>query len=810
MTISQLLDYNLEDYPMALDPRYVIAPSLEQYYVDKTTGLPLAQGTVEFFSDVNRSTHKAIYTLSGTAPNYTYVQLPNPSTLSGVGTFDDGNGNDVIPYYYPYDADGNVELYYIVVKSSDDTEQFTREGWPNIVASSAEEESTLTNYIPNGQFLMHNNIPADPLNDTAFGQITMNTTPIAPGGWTFNRPNASTSLNFVTFPAYGEYIDDPSSSPRYALRVSCTNASPADTFKDVRLLFGDVNKFASTTQEYTFAFNGITSSSSNFTVAIVLIKNFGTGGSPSAQTTTTLAQFTITSTETLFQFPFVFGTNESKVLGTNNDDYVAIGLRFPTNVTFGGLFVDFMLFQGDINVTAFPQTTDKDFIARSMVPPIPDPNGFDIGLPLICTPSGLDYDNSQVGNVYASIKALPDLGELPCDGSIYRSAAYSTDDIPYRRLQRKLITTPTPNPTNTPAFGTGANFLTASYLSSTNTWLMLSTNKAGAQTATSDGADPTGFTFFGTATGRGAFGFLSFVYGAADTLWIICTANGVVTDDVGPGTSGFTMNTFPDPSIGERIGTAQTYQIMSLDIAVQATASTYFNIATPAGQYYVWFRVDGTGTDPAPGGTGILVDVGSNFSRLDTAYAIAEALSGHQVSYLQVVAGSAVPASSYFNIFANSQRYYVWYNLNGTGNDPNIANAIAIPVIYQTTDSNNDIRNNTVAAINDTYFATPNLEGVVIKGAATTVLQDANIAYRYTTGSRYILPSALGTYQFDTILSHTHSSTGYLAVGPDEQVQLEPANYSAPLTPDTYININNTGTAQNDVKNVYLNYYIKY
>ncbi len=82
---------------MPLNPSYMIAPSLEQYYVDKDTGLPLAKGVVTFYKDQARTVLKPIYTISGSPPNYTYVQLPNPVSLSATGTFQDANGNNVTP-----------------------------------------------------------------------------------------------------------------------------------------------------------------------------------------------------------------------------------------------------------------------------------------------------------------------------------------------------------------------------------------------------------------------------------------------------------------------------------------------------------------------------------------------------------------------------------------------------------------------------------------------------------------------------------------------------------------------------------------
>lgn len=126
---------------MALDPQYIVPINLEEYFVNHDTGEPLANGTIEFWTDDDRTTPKDVFELTGAPPNYTYDALPNPLNLSAVGTPVDNSGNPVSIYYYPYDAFGNVELYYIVVKDSNGLVQFTREAWPNTVAGGSTTQN---------------------------------------------------------------------------------------------------------------------------------------------------------------------------------------------------------------------------------------------------------------------------------------------------------------------------------------------------------------------------------------------------------------------------------------------------------------------------------------------------------------------------------------------------------------------------------------------------------------------------------------------------------------------------------------------
>lgn len=793
---------------MALNTDYMIAPSLQEYFVDKSTGLPLSGGKVYFYSDVNRTMPKAVYTISGSPPNYSYVQLPNPSTLSSVGTFQDEGNNDILPYYFPFDADGNVELYYIEVFDADGVPQLTREAWPNIASVVPDSQGlNATNFIPNGQFLAHNNIPAANTPNSLPGLITQASTNIAQGGWTFERPSVTTAVDYVTFFRYGAYVTDPSSSPRYAVEIQCAGANPSDVYKSLRIKFNDVNKFASLTQEYTFGFNGVTESSGDFQVALNLVKNFGTGGSPSAQVLTQLTTFMITSLDTLFQFSFIFGDNTGKNIGTNNDDFVALDISFPTNLTYNAIFTDFMLLIGNIAVTDFPITTDKDFIARSLVPPPPDPDGYDLYLPLVQTKYGLDYDSTQVGKIYATVSATAGIGELLCNGLSYLTAGYTAEGIPYKRIQNLLIGHQAATFPICPLFGTGQNFVSAFPFFVDDTFISLAHNKFGLQTVAADGAVSTGFAFFTVALGTSNFGFTGYVYGDETNLWILNNSPGVVSFVNGAGTSGFIVHAIPDPNVGERIGSAHCQQLLSVKVNAAPAAGTYFLVGDTLAQFYVWFRIDGVGTDPAPGGTGIRVDLLSTMAVQDIVYVIAMAISAFQIECIQVSAGSAVPPNSYWTFTANSQLYYVWYSLNGGGIDPLIGGGIGISVYYTTSYTQDDMANATLYAINNTYFATPDLRAAYIKGWDPLGSFDLNSIYRYSNNTD-CLPNYIGSRGFSMLLNHTHSISNYLVTSGTLK-EIIPTNATAPVTSTFYPAINAEGVFQTDVENIYLNYVIK-
>jgi hypothetical protein len=139
---------------MSLDERYFVTADLEEYFVDKDSGLPLAGGTLTFYRDVARTTPKTVFQLSGAPPNYTYTAMPNPITLSSVGTVQNAGGDNEVIYYFPFDDEGNLDRYYVVCRDSNGVEQFTREAWPNITAADnpINSDFPIQNQISNAQF----------------------------------------------------------------------------------------------------------------------------------------------------------------------------------------------------------------------------------------------------------------------------------------------------------------------------------------------------------------------------------------------------------------------------------------------------------------------------------------------------------------------------------------------------------------------------------------------------------------------------------------------------------------------------------
>lgn len=810
---------------MALDPLVVLCPPLQEVILDKDSGEPLTNGTVTFYEDSNRTVLKPIYTINGNGPysDASYVQLPNPLYLSSIGSFVDNNGNDIIPYLFPYDGvpgdtDGSIDLYYVVVQSSGGVLQFTREAWPNIGGSgSPVNGNDVINYVPNGQFLLHNDNPVK-TNITTAVPASADVSYIAQGGWTFKVPHLTASVNTVSFVRQNIPATNPdvSADPRYVLDVECTSPSNVDTFKDIALEFPDVNKFATSTLEnnYTFSFQAVSLTGSPLPVQVRLLKYFGSGGSPSVATDTPfgVGVLTIGTSSNIYNIQGLFGTNAGKVLGTDDNDYLQIVIRLPNTVSHIQIS-DVVLTNGAVTLTAFPQTPNSDFLDRSIPGwlPTPNPDGSDMYLPIVITPQGAIADRSYVGKIYAVPYYTPQNGELLCDGTMYDTQGYSALGIPYYRLQNVLFDA---NPSvEMPVFGTGQYFVSTYVSTGSTSTIRVTTNTTGSVTVPANGAVSPGFSFATIATGSN-YGFTGYS-STSTSITVIANVIGAAFGVLSAGTSGFT--------VGQVRNSATQYQAFSVIgiLAASGLNNKYFRFSNTTTQYYIWFNVNGGGVDPAPGGTGIQVHLISTYSATDVAGAIREAISGYQVTGITVTSAATIPQSSYWtfqtNTASSTQNYYTWYSINNGGIDPAVTNAIGIEVDILSTDTAPQVATKTMIALNSRYFAVPDLRGMFIRGWDSGSLWDYSAGTRFTQVES-LAGSQIGTYEYDGILAHTHSVTASGTV--NAATSVDPAGPPTFLvdarTPSGTQAINvsgttgSTGNPETTVFNIALNYVIKY
>lgn len=603
---------------MALNPNYILASDLMGVFVDKDSGEPLSGGQIWLYKDNDRNALKYAYKLSGSPPyesppaaNASYTVLPNPIVLASDGTYQDANGNSIVPYWYPYDSAGNIELYYVVCYSAGGVLQFTRVAWPNFTSDDLSELDE-TNFVPNGQFLAHNNSP----NSTTLGADTIKY--IAQGGWTTEVTTAGGGTYSATFTRVPSGLSWTKDFPRYLCNWICTTPG-AKSRRDLCLRWNDVNQFEGAasgdrgSQTYTFFF-AAQAASSAVDVQIIVRKYFGVGGN--ATTEDIKATRTVSTAGGYYQAQFSFGSNYGLAVGSGNDDYVQVLLR-PASGAFNIAVTDFGLVIGTQTITTFPPMTNSMMLSRGVAGWMPTPNadGTDLYLPLILTTEGVKFDHSIVGQIVGKpqISATANQNELLMDGTSYVGSAYNaTTGIPYSRLRDYLLANSpglginngvsvgnsTVNAGEIPVFGTGANFVTILRNPTAGQFDLTMNTSHAANTVTLATASPTGFTF---------------IYNV-QPLWII-------------------------------------------NVGANPAASTYFTFSPNTGGglvYNVWFKVDGVGTAPAtPSGANIEVAIASGGTIAATITAILQAINKYRFLVLDA-------------------RGYFWRGLDqGTSVDPN-------------------------------------------------------------------------------------------------------------------------------------------
>lgn len=343
---------------MALNPNlFIAAPVLQDYFVDKN-GQPLSGGFVVFYEDDQRQILKNVYKLTGQPGTYTYTPLPNPLQLSAAGTICDEAGNDVIPYFYPYDENNEtlVQTYYIQCfqysQFPNGLPEFTRENFPPGISSNVTPDNsiqTLKNYIVNGEFYDGESINLSSITERII-------VPSAHQALTFphiqffkNIAGASEQIIF----------DDGNAFGYKTLRFECTSIQPGETSKDIQFpLSQKVNTFANKQATITFYAKLENPSSAN-KLELLLYKFLGTN-STSQEPPQLLTQLTITGTSFLkytytFQFPD-FNTDPISSIG---DNAYYIRIRYPLSQIFDISISNVKLYLGDIVPTNDLDTYDQ-------------------------------------------------------------------------------------------------------------------------------------------------------------------------------------------------------------------------------------------------------------------------------------------------------------------------------------------------------------------------------------------------------------------------------------------------------------------
>lgn len=808
-----------------LDPRYVTSKMLEENYVDIITGEPLAGGRLFFYKDNNRTDFKTVFTLSGDAPNYSYVALPNPVNLSSSGSPVDVSGNNIKIYYFPFDEDGNQELYYVIAQDSSGGREFTRGAQPNPETNASGEDITQFNYIPNGQFLSHTTPP----NNLLVGGENF----IAQGGFVIELPPVPGSANTVKFVPIN-FTTNPSQSPRYEMQLDYVAST--DTFKNIGIRFNDVNKFSATDSLFTFAFWGV--ANVNVPISIQIFKFCGTLGTivPAIVKATDV----ITTTGVMHQYQFTFDSNAAYTIDTvANNDYVQINIALPPAISPSIRVSDFALVAGAVNLNQFPLQTNADMIARGVFgwTDVPKGDGSDLGLSPILTQYGMTWSGSA-GNVAGdvgdggwsfgaivspfSVSPINYSNKMPTDGAQYPFDGHAVNGIPFSRLGNFLLANSAVP--GVPMFGTGPSFVTCYPYATELDRFRLSVNSPGTPIlAASPGT--TGWNVAGIVTyGVSTTGSATFNYASSNTVadTVLCAANFVTPfAAAGAGTSGFTV-TVVSGFTGLLAEQNYGFTVLCVSAATLTNGpgnnADYWLFSSNTVNYYMWFVINGEIDPLVAGRTGIRINLQSSYTAQDVANIVREVIQALQESEIQVTTdtGTGLLPGQYWLFQTNPAaplNYYAYQVINGVGVDPMVPGALPIRVELTTAQAADvdQIALVNWQTVNKQFYAAPFCDGMVPRGVDFSGRFDLDVAQRWSNVSG-LSGANFGTFEYQQLLSHNHQTVvnGNRPAPVFTSSAGGNALTGAGVVTSDPLTIDNTGGTETRMVNFFANFYIRY
>lgn len=317
---------------MTLDPKYVVTSDVDTYFVNKDTGLPLANGQLIFYRDSARNVPKAVFELSGTPPNYTYTSMGAVVTLSTSGTVEDSQGSNQVIYYRPYILDSSsgldvLDLYYVVGQDENGVVQFTREAWPNISPEDAvsDEVSPVTNQIANPTFTnVFLNTAAAATNAISVSGAVNQAIPIAPDWDLVVSGSGLIQLSQLQIAGVVDVPTSPPSAIDISVGLGITQCNLRQRFSYNSGLWASTG---SSTNNPVFLTGGFVAQNQNpGNQTLQMFYNASSGGSPVQILSGVFGNnYTIVQGGTAVQIPNSSDTN----LGKNG--YVDIYISLPTN-----------------------------------------------------------------------------------------------------------------------------------------------------------------------------------------------------------------------------------------------------------------------------------------------------------------------------------------------------------------------------------------------------------------------------------------------------------------------------------------------
>jgi hypothetical protein len=313
------------------------------WYFPDLAGLPLTGGQMFSYSNLNRSQLKPIY--MDPAGDFPW---PNPIVFESNGL----QG----PFYFQVD-DTSDDSYFLVVFDNNGVEQFTIEDYlpGDGGGGGGVEINDLVNLVINGTMLFNVGQTATPINAyNTFIATGPHAGFSASGDIQFVKSNF-TAVDQITMNKFilGTTPLTNDITPEYYASYSCTNSPGSETYKYFNFPIANHVKNLEG-EQITISLEAKSAISNNLNVFV--IQNFGNGGSPSPQVTTTAATFNLTSSWQKYEVTLVVPNCSGKVLGLCGDDYLSVGIGMQLGVINQTDFTNVQVIPGNISPPYLYQT----------------------------------------------------------------------------------------------------------------------------------------------------------------------------------------------------------------------------------------------------------------------------------------------------------------------------------------------------------------------------------------------------------------------------------------------------------------------
>jgi hypothetical protein len=323
---------------MAINPALLISAAiLQDYFSDNATDTAMSAGVITCYQDNSRTTLKNWYYQSGSPGAYTYVPLDNPLTLSAAGTITDPNGNDTIPFWYPYSELDNEtpQPYYVTVDNSNGQRQFTRQNFPFVSpANSSSENPTFKNLIVNNVFWRNKGTSITLTDEESYTLAPSQHDGYLPtmADITFIK-NATGAMDVISFNQFATDQLTGDANPEYYLNFQCSSSGSSETLKYIQipiaLHLANLNGYSTASVSIWCQNVG---GSTNNTLTLTLYPFLGTGNSVTIPNP--IGTITASTTWQKKVFNFAFPTQSIPISGSPGDDAWFLLIGFPVGVQF--------------------------------------------------------------------------------------------------------------------------------------------------------------------------------------------------------------------------------------------------------------------------------------------------------------------------------------------------------------------------------------------------------------------------------------------------------------------------------------------